>query len=270
MEVSGGQARLIMAIALGVLVGVVLGLTGAGGGILAVPLLMYGVGWSLTQAAPVALIAVSLAAALGASIAWRYGWVRYRAALLMGAMGAATAPLGILLATHLQVRTLTLVFAVTMLISAARLWRQMDDSHGLREPMIRLSPETGRFIWTFPTLVTISAIGAITGVVAGALGVGGGFILVPALRLVTLLPMQSAIATSLMVIALISGSTVAGALISGYDYPWQFAGPFAAGSMAGMLAGRAIAPRIAGVRLQKAFALLMVLVAIGFVFKTSS
>lgn len=270
-----------MAIALGVLVGLVLGLTGAGGGILAVPLLMAGVGWTLPQAAPVALIAVSLAATLGTYIAFQRGWVRYRAALLMGAMGAATAPLGILLAAHLPLKMLSFVFAGALLIAAARLWWQslekfvegstlLEDGRYTRESLVRLNPETGRIVWTLPTLVVVSAIGAFTGVVAGTLGVGGGFILVPALRSATPLTMHSAVATSLMVIALISGSTVAGALISGYNYPWLFAAPFAGGAMAGMLAGRAIAPRIAGPRLQQGFALLMVMIALGLVSRAQN
>lgn len=274
-----------MAIALGVLVGLVLGLTGAGGGILAVPMLMAGVGWTLPQAAPVALIAVCLAASLGTYLAWRQGWVRYRAALLMGAMGAATAPLGILLAGHLSLPVLSLIFATALLIAAVRLWRQsltsftgeaspnsalLEDGRYTHAAIIQLNPDTGRILWTYPTTAIVAGIGAFTGVVAGLLGVGGGFIIVPALRWVTPLPMHSAVATSLMVIALISGSTVVGALISGYSYPWVFAAPFAAGAMTGMLAGRAIAPRIAGPRLQQGFAALMVLAAVVLAIRTSS
>ena len=71
-----------MSVLLGIAVGLILGLTGAGGSVLAVPLLMAGLGWSLPQAVPVALLAVAAAAALGAWLAWRQSYLRYRAALL--------------------------------------------------------------------------------------------------------------------------------------------------------------------------------------------
>ncbi|MFB9158825.1 TSUP family transporter, partial [Chromobacterium violaceum] len=79
---------------LGVLVGAVLGLTGAGGGILAVPALMASQGWSVPQAAPVALLAVAAGAALGAWEGWRRGEVRYRAAALMALCGLPGSALG--------------------------------------------------------------------------------------------------------------------------------------------------------------------------------
>ncbi|WP_241137097.1 TSUP family transporter, partial [Achromobacter xylosoxidans] len=83
---------------LGLCIGASLGLTGAGGGILAVPALMFGLHMSLAQAAPVALIAVGAASAVGAIQGLRSGLVRYKAALLMAITGAITAPLGLALA----------------------------------------------------------------------------------------------------------------------------------------------------------------------------
>ena len=77
--------------AIGIVIGLVLGLTGAGGSILAVPLLMAGMGWSLVSAAPVALIAVFASASVGAWSAWRRDIVRYRAALLMGEVSMSDA-----------------------------------------------------------------------------------------------------------------------------------------------------------------------------------
>ena len=88
----------MLTILLGVLAGVVLGLTGAGGGILAIPALTLGVGWTLAQATPVALLAVGTAAALGALDGLRKGLVRYKAAALMALVGSITSPVGLYLA----------------------------------------------------------------------------------------------------------------------------------------------------------------------------
>ena len=90
-----------LAALLGTLVGLVLGLTGAGGGVLAVPALMLGLGMSLTDATPVSLVAVGAAASLGAAVGLRNRQVRYRAALLMSGLGILTAPIGVWLAHHL-------------------------------------------------------------------------------------------------------------------------------------------------------------------------
>ena len=129
--------------------------------------------------------------------------------------------------------------------------------------MCRLNPETGRIVWTRASAAVIAVIGAVTGLLSGLLGVGGGFVIVPALRAATELSMHSAVATSLMAIALTSLGTFAGAVLQGRALPWLVALPFVAGALLGMLAGHALAPRIAGPRLQQGFAVLMLVVALG-------
>ncbi|HSW13116.1 MAG TPA: sulfite exporter TauE/SafE family protein [Solimonas sp.] len=271
-----------MSLVLGILIGLVLGLTGAGGSILAVPLLMAGLGWSLTQAAPVALLAVAGAAALGSYFAWHRNYVRYRAAALIAMAGVLTAPLGLWLATLLPPDTLALAFAAALsgvalrMLLAARLApaeaamvRATVAGDGSRAsgPICRLDPQSGRIHWTRPCAVAMSLIGGVTGFLSGLLGVGGGFVIVPSLRAVTELSMQSAIATSLLAIALTSSGTVLGASLMGRGIPWMIAVPFLAGSLLGMGGGRWLAPRIAGPRLQQGFALLMLIVAAGMVAK---
>ena len=114
----------MIAAALGVMVGLVLGLTGAGGSILAVPLLMAGLGWTLPQAAPVALLAVCASATFGTVVAWDVTHVRYRAAALMGITALFTAPLGVLTASVLPLPVLTAVFAGVLGTVAVRMLRQ--------------------------------------------------------------------------------------------------------------------------------------------------
>jgi len=264
-----------MSAVLGVLVGLVLGLTGAGGSVFAVPLLMFGLGWSLPQAAPVALIAVCAAASFGTFVAWDVAYIRYRAALLMAAVGFATAPLGLKLATSIPATMLSALFAAVLVIIALRMIiqarRHPDETQVVRAtvtgdgragsgPLCRLNPN-GRLVWTRPCALVIAAIGAVTGFLAGLLGVGGGFVIVPALRSTTALSVHSAVATSLMAIALTSAGTVVATLAMDRDLPWLVAVPFVLGSLIGMLAGRKAAPRLVGPVLQQTFAVLMLAAA---------
>lgn len=251
---------------LGLCIGVSLGLTGAGGGILAVPALMFGLGLTLTQAAPVALIAVGIASAVGALQGLMRGLVRYKAAMLMAAVGALTAPLGLSLAHRLPAHWLSLTFAGVMLLVAARMVQQSRHraaAQDAAEPPPKaclLSPETGRFVWNRLTAATLGAIGAVSGLCTGMLGVGGGFIIVPALTHFSDARMISIVSTSLMVIALVSAATVGSALLHGLTLTaaqWAFVGA----AIAGMVAGRTLAPRVPQAVLQRVFAVVCVAVA---------
>lgn len=95
----------------GIAIGIILGLTGAGGGILAIPALVIGLGWTITQSTPVALFAVSAAAAVGAVDGLRKGLVRYRAAVLMALLGAVCSPLGVYVAHSLPNAVLISLFS---------------------------------------------------------------------------------------------------------------------------------------------------------------
>jgi uncharacterized membrane protein YfcA len=263
---------------LGIVAGSMLGLTGAGGSVLAVPLLMVGYGWALSEAAPVALIAVAASAVLGTVLAWRHSYVRYRAAALMGLGGWLSAPFGLRLARHLPESLLVALFAMVMVIVAVRMIRQAlrrpDEAQVMRAGvsgdgppasghLIRLDPATGRLIWTPVTALVIGSLGGVTGFLSGLLGVGGGFVIVPALRIATPLSIHSAVATSLMTIAVVASGAVAAAALAGPGLPWMQTLPFAAGSLIGMGMGRWITPRVSGARLEEAFAGLMLVVAIG-------
>ena len=117
----------MLAASLGVIVGLVLGLTGAGGSVLAVPLLIWGMGWTLPQAAPTALLAVSAAAILGTISAWPQGTVRYRAAMVMSATGLLIAPLGLKAAQILPVAVLSGLFAAVLALISIRMLRQAQS-----------------------------------------------------------------------------------------------------------------------------------------------
>lgn len=249
---------------LGLLIGLVLALTGAGGAILAVPLLMFGMGWSLTQASPVALVAVASSAAVGAVLGLKAGIVRYRAAIVIALAGLPMAPLGLYCAHRVPLAPLTLVFAALLAWIAVRTFRQAlrelagqeTRSHVVAGTVpCLIDPETGRFKWTGRCGRALSLAGMGTGFVSGLLGVGGGFIIVPTMRRFTDLPVNSIVATSTMVIALVSGTAAASAAFAGH-LPGRVAAIFAAGAIGGMILGRAMASRIAGPRLQQGFAIL--------------
>jgi uncharacterized membrane protein YfcA len=250
---------------LGAVVGLVLALTGAGGGVLAVPLLVLVLGWPLAQAAPTALLAVGLAAALGSAQGLRQGEVRWRAALLMGGMGMLGAPVGVALSHVLPARPLLLAFALLMLWLAWRQWPRpvpsaSSDVLAPDAPPCVVDPRHGRLHWTSPCARAISGTGLLSGVLSGLIGVGGGFVIVPALRRHTDLALRQVQLTSLAVITLVALSGVSAAAWHG-QMPWGQALPFAAGAMAAMLLGRQLAKGLSDTLGQRLFALACVAVA---------
>jgi len=266
-----------MIFALGIFIGLVMGLTGAGGAILAVPLLMALTSLPLVEAAPVALLTVASAAALGAYLAWRKSHVRYRAAGLMALIGALTAPLGLSVAVRVPNAWLSLLFSFVLAFVGLRLWRQamgtlqekavdaaelQISAEPRNERFCRLNDSTGRLIWTGSCTLCIAVTGAVTGFLSGLLGVGGGFFIVPALHSTTELSMSSAVGTSLMAIALTSLGVVAVAVFKGHAVPVLLALPMIGGALLGICAGRSLAPYLSGAKLQLCFASLLGVVAL--------
>jgi uncharacterized membrane protein YfcA len=256
---------MLLSAVLGIFIGAILGLTGAGGGIMAVPALVFGMQWSMQKAAPVALIAVAMSAGLGAIEGLRKGLVRYKAALVMTVSGLPLTYLGQKLAHELPQTTLIAGFAVVMLVVAFRLYFQ---SHGTREQVdrsgvARINPSSGKFIWSLSTVVLLAFIGATTGLMTGLLGVGGGFVIVPMLKRFTEVSMQGIVATSLMVIALVGSGGVLTALARGVEFPAQVALWFTLASMIGMVLGRSLIHKIAPNAIQKTFASVLAVVSIG-------
>ena len=246
------------ALALGALVGLLLALTGAGGGILAVPLLVFVLHLGMAQAAPIGLIAVGLAAAMAAVLGLRDGIVRYRAAALMGGLAMVLAPVGVAAARRIPNTPLTLAFAAVLALSAWRMWQrarqEIAQCDADRAPLpCVLDARDGRLVWTRPCAQALAVTGVAAGLLSGLLGVGGGFVIVPALTRFTELSARSVVATSLAVIALGSIGGVGAAAWHGV-IEWAIAWPFAVGSVAASLLARVIAARVAGPRLQQGFA----------------
>lgn len=257
---------------LGSVVGVILALTGAGGGILAVPLLMFGIQLNVAEAAPIGLLAVGMAAALGAMLGLKAGIVRYKAALVMSAFGMMAAPVGVWLGSRIDNRWLSVFFAAVLLFVAYRTFKQAGDEArespnlGKDEPPCLVSSKTGRIAWTKSCGRKLAGSGILAGLLSGLIGVGGGFVMVPALKRYTDLDMQSVIATSLGVIALVSISGVTSSALAG-SLNWRIALPFSGGALIGMLLGRVTSAYLAGPQLQKGFAIVSGTVSVGMLVK---
>ncbi len=250
-----------MVLVLGVLIGAIMGLTGAGGGILAVPVLVAGMHWSMQQAAPVALFAVASGAAVGAFDGFRHRLVRYKAAAWMALWGIPMTRLGQHLAHVLSQYILLGVFSLLMMMVSWRFYRQslqkdnVSDDDNLRLALI--NEETGRFIWTPISALILAGIGMLTGSMTGLLGVGGGFLIVPLMKRFTQLSLPGIVATSLFVIALVGSGGVVNSLLAGVELPLYETAAFVAAMISGMLLGRGFSRKLQPWQVQRGFALLL-------------
>lgn len=263
----------MLALLIGGLIGLVLGLTGAGGSILAVPLLMGLLHLSLSQASGLSLGAVGLAAWLGVALRFRSGQIQWFLVMVMAAAGALLAPVGQALARTLPENLLLTSFAVLAALIAIRMWRQARQ-HPEDTRLLRASPEldegeggpvcrlTGRPLYLqSPCVIRLLLAGALAGLLSGLFGVGGGFVIVPMLVLLTSLPMRTSVATSLGVISVVS--TVGfGSFLLHQSLPVSLLLLLVGGAALGMAAGSRVARRVAGPRLQQGFAVMVALLSL--------
>ena len=261
-----------ISVGLGVFVGMMMALTGAGGGILSVPLLVFGLNLSVASAGPIGLLAIAMAGSLGAINGLRTKLLRYRAALVMATLGIVLAPIGLYLAHRIPNQPLLIAFASLLIIVSIRMLIQAQQEmtgtipKELPAPPCTLDQSIGRLIWSVPCARALIGSGAAAGFLSGLLGVGGGFIIVPALKKYTDLPMQSIVATSLGVLSLISITGVTSAALAGH-VNWTIAIPFGGGAIVGMLLGCVIAKQISGPRIQQAFAIFTFLISLSLLYK---
>lgn len=257
------HAHDFVALLSGLLVGGSLGLTGGGGSIFAVPLLVYALGFAPAAAITLSLAMVGLTAGFGAALRLGRAEIDWAAGLVFAAAGMLWAPVGGWLGRQLPPALLLSGFALLMLWVGARMWRRRPDDEVPRGPCV--VPAGGR---PGPgCYLRLAAAGTAAGLLSGLFGVGGGFIIVPALLYVTGCSLHRAIATSLLVIFLISLSGVAASILHGTSWPWRVAAVFVAGGLAGMAGGSALRSRLPARQLQKVFAVAMGLVAVFMLVK---
>ncbi|WP_114661876.1 sulfite exporter TauE/SafE family protein [Polynucleobacter necessarius] len=258
---------------LGILVGILMGLTGAGGGILSVPLLVFALHLPVAEAAPISLSAIALAAGVGALLGFKNNILRYKAAGLMAIFGLLFSPIGLWLAGKIPNGPLLIIFSTILFYVSIRLYRQAHKAiHGIADfdnkppPPCLLDKSVGKLAWNVPCARALMFSGGLAGLLSGLLGVGGGFAIVPALKRYTDLPTKSVVATSLGVLAIVASGGTLFSVISG-KFDLAIATPFATGALAGLLVGRSIGKKLSGPRLQQLFAITAFAVAISLLFK---
>ncbi|MEJ7635564.1 sulfite exporter TauE/SafE family protein [Aeromicrobium sp.] len=258
---------LVLALVAGALIGLSLGALGSGGSILAVPVLVYALDQSPGQATTGSLVVVGVTALTGAVTANRAGNVLLGRGVLFGLIAIGGAAAGALAAARVSDPVLLSAFAALMLLvgalMAVRLLRpgitQPHTAATLDDPIITFSPT---FACACPRALKVLVTATVVGLLTGFLGVGGGFLVVPALMLALALPMEYAVGTSLLVIALTSTSALAVRAGSVAEPDWWLVIVLTGASAAGAFAGARLATRVDTRKLTSAFTVLVVATAV--------
>ena len=250
MIISAMQGAL--GLASGALVGFSLGLVGGGGSILAVPLMVYVVGVPNPHVAiGTSAIAVAANAAVNLSNHARGGTVIWSCALTFAAAGVVGAFGGSILGKMVDGQRLLALFALLMLVIAV-LMLKTRSRIGLSDVRMNMS-----------NMPAIAGLGLATGTLSGFFGIGGGFLIVPALMLATGMPIMNAVSSSLVAVTAFGLTTAASYAWSGL-ISWQLAGLFVAGGIAGGLLGTRLAKLLSARRgaLNMVFAAVIIAVAL--------
>ncbi|WP_103534143.1 sulfite exporter TauE/SafE family protein [Streptomyces sp. SM11] len=238
------MSTLILALIAGAVIGLALGALGGGGSVLAVPALIYLLGFSPASATTAALIIVTATSATALYANARDGDVAWKTGALFALAGIGPAFLAGVTAGRLPAAVLTGSFSIVAALAALRMLR----------PAATEAPERVR-----PAKAV--GAGAGLGAVTGFLGVGGGFLAVPALVGVLGLRMRQAVGTSLLVITVNSLAALTARAGTGGDLRWEVIAPFTGAAILGAWDGKRLASKITGRTLQRIFALALLAVA---------
>ena len=245
---------LTLALALAALIGLTLGLLGGGGSILTVPVLVYVLGYAAKPAIVMSLPVVGVTSLVGALLHWRLGNVRVGTAVAFGLLAMLGAFVGAKFAALLSGSAQLVLLAVVMLAAAVSMLRG------------RRNESTDSLRGTRPQLTLLVPVALGVGVLTGLVGIGGGFLVVPALVLLARVPMREAVGTSLLVIAMNSGAGFVGYLGT-VSIDWQFLAGFTAVAVIGALAGTALASRVPQATLKRVFAVFLLLLSAFVLYK---
>ena len=238
-----------IALAFAALMGLLLGLLGGGGSILTVPVLVYVAGYEAKQAVAMSLAIVAIVSSVGAAGHWRAGRVRVRTAVAFAAVAMAGAFGGARLAELVSGAVQLVLLATVMLIAAVLMLVRRVPAAGAERP----AREHG--------LLTVGATGVCVGVLTGLVGIGGGFLIVPALVILLGLPMKEAVGTSLLVITLNAAAGFAGYL-GRVEVPWDFLAAFTAVAIGGIVAGTRLVQHVPTASLRRGFAVFLIVVGV--------
>lgn len=239
------QPLSLLALALMLGVGLSLGAMGGGGSILVLPILVYLAGLPAAKAVAMSLAVVAVTSLLGAALQARQGHVHWRAVAYFGAPGAAASVAASQATDLVSDRILMGIFACVAAAAGVAMWRGRGE---------RPASENCNAL-------QCAVAGGATGALTGFLGVGGGFLIVPALVLLSGLSTKSAVGTSLWVIS-VNAFAGLGAHARHTSLDWGFTAALAGVSVAGMVGGVYLATRVTGPGLKKAFAVVVVTAAL--------
>ncbi|MEU7157502.1 sulfite exporter TauE/SafE family protein [Streptomyces chrestomyceticus] len=239
------MSTLILALVAGGVVGLALGALGGGGSVLAVPALIYLLGFTPAEATTASLLIVTATSLTALYAHARAGHVRWKAGAAFAAAGVLPAALAGAAAARLPQAALTLAFAGVAALAAVKMLRPAAAADGNRE--VRRGRAAGA--------------GAGLGALTGLLGVGGGFLAVPALVTVLAFEMRAAVGTSLLVISVNSLASLATRFGAAGALDWAVVGPFTAAAVLGAWDGKRLAAKVSGPRLQRVFAFALLAVA---------
>ncbi|MDI3409455.1 sulfite exporter TauE/SafE family protein [Streptomyces cavernicola] len=246
------MSMFVLALVAGAVIGIALGALGGGGGILAVPALIYLLGFAPAAATTAGLIIVTATSATALYAHARDGNVAWRTGALFAAAGVVPAFLAGAVAGRVPEALLTGAFALIAALAAVRMLRRTADA-GPQRPVRH---------------VEAAGAGAGLGAVTGLLGVGGGFLAVPALVNVLGLRMRRAVGTSLLVITVNSLAALTARTGTGGELPWEVIAPFAGAAVLGAWDGKRLSVKVDGARLQRIFAFVLLGVAAAMLVAT--
>ena len=238
----------VIGYALAALVGLSLGLLGGGGSILTVPIFVYVLGYDAKLAIAMSLPVIGVTSLVGAASHWRAGNVNIRTAVTFGLVAMVGAYGGAQLARLMDGAVQLALLAGIMLIAAVMMYRS-----GRLTPSLAADPAGAQHRRPVLLVPVALAVGVITGVV----GIGGGFLVVPALVLLARAPMTQAVGTSLLVIAMNSAAGFAG-YVGQVEVPWAFMMAFTGIAVTGILAGTYLVRYVSPRALKQAFALFLI------------
>ena len=243
----------VITLVLGAVLGVLLGLLGGGGSILAVPALVYALGLGIEQAIPMSLIVVAVASAVGVLPKVRTGQVQWRLAAIFAVAGIPATLLGSAIGKYLPQPVLMIGFAVLMIVAGIRMLADSADTG------TACTVGDAGINWRRCAPRSIPA-GFVVGLLTGLFGVGGGFVIIPALVVLLGVQMSIAIGTSLLIIV---ANSAAGVLshLSGASIDWSITAAFVATAIGGSLIAGHYGTRLDTGRLQHWFAYLVFAVA---------
>jgi uncharacterized membrane protein YfcA len=247
--------QFIIGLILSAAIGFSLGLIGGGGSIITVPVLVYVLGVEAHDAISMSLAVVGATSLVGASLHYRNGCVELKTGLIFGGAGMVGAVVGARFTRLLSSNALMLAFAALMLVVATLMLTRKDQSDEVSQ-----TPEGP------PSLPKAIGVGMVVGVLTGFLGVGGGFLIVPALVLFAGLDMKDAVGTSLVVIAINCAAGLLGHLSQAH-FDLKLTGLVALLAVTGTLGGTALSTRVRASSLRNGFAVFVMAVALFLVFK---